>query len=325
MTFARVARFALLLLAAGCASTSSDVLRVRAPRAGGKQVAPLPPPIELYLGGRADRWSGLVSDGGSLEFELYRFGSNVAQVVRNGYVAPVVIRWKLIVHENLESDQPFEGITVLPAAPNPHGAGENVLLSRLRPVAVTAPTQIQLEFSAEFGDPSIDPQTYAYRLPFPAGQTFRIDQGFHGKATHAGRNEYALDFACPEGTPILAMRGGVVLMTNASARDGGMDEGHADWRRANFVSILHDDGTIASYVHLAPGGVHVKAWQAVERGDRLGSSGNTGLSTGPHLHVHVSTSGVDGNLRTFPFRLAVAPDRDEAPVQGRSYSAWETN
>lgn len=90
------------------------------------------------------------------------------------------------------------------------------------------------------------------------------------------------------------------------------------------MEVLHDDGTIAHYVHLSPGDLAVKAGQRVSRGEQLGLSGDTGFATGPHLHVDVSTSAGDGDFRTFPFRFAVAPGREEEPVEGAQYSAWES-
>src|SRR5690625_5722784 len=60
--------------------------------------------------------------------------------------------------------------------------------------------------------------------------------------------------------------------------------------RANFVRILHDDGSMALYAHLDYGGVSVRDGQRVKRGQRIGRSGNTGFSTGPHLHFVVQVN-----------------------------------
>jgi murein DD-endopeptidase MepM/ murein hydrolase activator NlpD len=67
--------------------------------------------------------------------------------------------------------------------------------------------------------------------------------------------------------------------------------------KANTVAIVHDDGTVAEYAHLSPGPDSVKPGQRVAAGELLGYSGNTGYSSGPHLHFIVSRPTVaDGKV-----------------------------
>ena len=97
-----------------------------------------------------------------------------------------------------------------------------------------------------------------------------------------------------------------------------------EYRRTNFVIVLHDDGTLGEYMHLAPSGVRVTIGQRVDRGDELALSGNTGFSSTPHLHFQVMTAARDGiSALSFPFQLSLSPKRAETPVQGRSYASWE--
>src|SRR3569832_1051789 len=97
-----------------------------------------------------------------------------------------------------------------------------------------------------------------------------------------------------------------------------------EFKRVNWVLVLHDDGTLGEYMHLAPAGVEVQPGTPVNRGDELALSGNTGFSSTPHLHFQVMTAGEDGvSARSFPFRLAVSAAHDEEPVQGRAYRSWE--
>ena len=56
---------------------------------------------------------------------------------------------------------------------------------------------------------------------------------------------------------------------------------------ANFVQVLHDDGTTAVYAHLQLDTVRVRPGQRVQRGEYIANSGNTGYSSGPHLHFVV--------------------------------------
>lgn len=104
--------------------------------------------------------------------------------------------------------------------------------------------------------------------------------------THVLRsNRYAVDIAMPEGTPVLAARGGVVIGTEW--RHGGEQRGPA-WGSGNYVLVRHEDGTVATYAHLAHVGVAVEPGEEVQAGRLLGYSGTTGFSSGPHLHFGVS-------------------------------------
>jgi murein DD-endopeptidase MepM/ murein hydrolase activator NlpD len=177
---------------------------------------------------------------------------------------------------------------------------------------------------ARFGDPDARPAPYPYRLPYPAGQTFSVLQGFHGAFSHRGSNEYAVDFDCPVATHVLAARPGIVVASNAAAQGAGTTPAYQERDRTNFVYVLHDDGTLGEYMHLAPSGVKVTPGQRVARGDELALSWFTGFSSTPHLHFQVLTAAPDGiAARSFPFVLAVAPGRVEAPVRGRAYASWE--
>ena len=89
----------------------------------------------------------------------------------------------------------------------------------------------------------------AYRYPLPwRGGPFRVSQGANGQYSHFGpKNRYAIDIAMPEGTPIIAARGGMVVKTENSQSGRGTDAS------GNFVRVLHDDGTMGVYLHLQTG------------------------------------------------------------------------
>jgi hypothetical protein len=271
-----------------------------------------------------DRLVGFQFDGGQLEFELYREGTRIEQVVRNHYAVPVMLHFAIDALDNVEARSPLEDAVLLPAAAAPLEAGKPVVIATLQHVDPSSPYRRALTFYARFGDPRARPDGYVYGLPYPHGLTFAVLQGFHGEFSHQGSNEYAVDFNCPVATPVLAARGGMVVAANASAQGSGTAPEFLDDKRANFVIVQHDDGTLGEYMHLSPSGVEVKPGQRVKRGQELALSGNTGFSSTPHLHFQVMTAAEDGmNKKSFPFELALGPKRSSQPVQGRRYPAWE--
>jgi murein DD-endopeptidase MepM/ murein hydrolase activator NlpD len=201
----------------------------------------------------------------------------------------------------------------------------SALLSRLYASDPRYASPFELVLEAVPGDPAAKPQDALYRLPFAAAPV-RVDQGVGGHFSHHdAQNYYALDFALAEGTPILAARGGTVMQVEAGFAEAGLDR-ETFGGRANFVRILHADGSMALYAHLAPSGVAVQPGQRVVAGQRLALSGNTGLSTAPHLHFAVQVNrGM--RLDSIPFRMAGAlgelklPRSEDAAAAAQPVSA----
>lgn len=271
-----------------------------------------------------DRQTEFMFEGGRIELELRRDGSRVIEVARNYYAVPLVMQWQITSLDNVFQAGPLSGVTVLPAATKPNQPGPALVLTTTRIDDPARAFSRHIQLTARFGDPAARPEPYAYRLPFRAGKTFNVLQGFHGKFSHRGSNEYAVDFDCPVATSVLAARPGLVVAANAAAQGSGTTPDYLDYRRTNFVLVLHDDGTVGEYMHLAPSGVRVAIGQRVERGDELALSGNSGFSSTPHLHFQVITAAGDGvNAQSFPFQFAVSAKRIETPVQGRAYPSWE--
>jgi murein DD-endopeptidase MepM/ murein hydrolase activator NlpD len=267
---------------------------------------------------------GFAFDGGSVELRLMRQGDRVMQYAVNHYAVPIVIHWKMSALQNLGILGAADGVVLLPPAPAPAGDAPPVLLRGMEVQDPTARFHRDITFTARFGDPRARPARYAYRLPYPAGKSFPVLQGFHGAFSHRGSDEYAVDFDCPVATAVRAARGGLVVATHASAQGAGTTADYLDYKRVNFVIVLHDDGTLGEYMHLAPAGVEVMPGQRVERGQEIALSGNTGFSTTPHLHFEVMTAATDGVMaHSFPFEFAVTDDGNAAPVQGQRYPSWE--
>src|SRR6185369_12125805 len=204
-----------------------------------------------------DRMSDFAFDGGRIDFEMRRDGDQVIELARSRYAIPVVMHWAFRDLDNLEPTAQIAASTVLPAADHPNGVGAAVVLTMFRISDMRRPFHRELLMHARFGDPQARPQPYAYRLPYKTGTTFSILQGFHGTFSHRGSNEYAVDFDCPVATPVLAARPGTVVASNAAAQGSGTTPDFLEYRRTNFVLVLHDDGTLGEYMHLSPSGVRV--------------------------------------------------------------------
>ncbi len=108
-----------------------------------------------------------------------------------------------------------------------------------------------------------------------------------------GRMHWGMDFSAPIGTPIYATGAGTI--TNASPMGG----------YGNVVVLNHGFGYESYYAHMSR--IKVRSGQKVERGDIIGFVGNTGLSSGPHLHYEIHKNGEKVNPISF-FNMDVSPD-----------------
>ncbi len=135
---------------------------------------------------------------------------------------------------------------------------------------------------------------YVYQLPFEKGRVITVGQGYDGAYSHIGRK--ALDFNLPEDTPVCAAREGTVIEVKKDSNTGCPHPSCSD--QANYVLILHADGSIGNYVHLKHQGAVVKPGQKVQQGQIIGYSGNTGWSAGPHLHFEVFVPGLKNTRKT---------------------------
>lgn len=158
------------------------------------------------------------------------------------------------------------------------------------------------------------PNKSTYILPYQNGAEYKLIQGNNGKYGHTGAAEFAFDFLMPVGTEVTAARAGKVVKIQETYSDNTKKPGEE-----NYVLIQHDDGTFARYYHLTKNGVLVEVGGNVLAGDRIGSSGNSGASAGPHLHFDVTTGCSDWGCQTVKVEFANAA---ENPLrEGQSYKA----
>lgn len=126
-----------------------------------------------------------------------------------------------------------------------------------------------------------------YLLPFKPGRSFLVSQAFNGEYSHqSDHSRYAVDISMPVGTPIVCTRDGTVVDVEQGYSWAGQNRDYY-LNRINMVIILHDDGTMAYYGHLKRGSSRVTLGQKVTAGQVIAESGNTGFSSGPHLHFAI--------------------------------------
>ena len=224
----------------------------------------------------------------------------------NTLAGPLEVMLRFTRSRNVAGDPPLPAEAVVPAL-------GTARVARIAAIDRFHDGEFELQLDAMPGDPLAHPRDVAYRLPLRQKGT-RIDQGYGGRFSHTDpQNRYAVDFAADQGTPVVAARDGVVMQVERDFDKAGLNlEKYGG--RANFVRILHDDGTMAVYAHLQEGGVLVHVGQRVRAGQQIGLSGNTGFTTGPHLHFVVQVNrGM--RLQSIPVRIVdAAGDALRVPV-----------
>lgn len=230
-------------------------------------------------------------------------------VGRNDGVAPMDVRVDLASSRNVRSDEGMILHVVLRAS-------VETTLARLEPVYSREPMEVRWQVSSRLGDPeAVHDESAHYLLPFPAGRRLTVVQAADGQlTTHNSENmRQALDIAMPEGTPVLAARSGRILDSR-----GWFGEGRPEGEylgRANFVRILHPDGTWAVYAHLSEINTNLNPGDWVEAGTQIGLSGNSGFSSGPHLHFAVLKN-TGSTERALPFQFYTSKRGMFVPHQG---------
>ncbi len=197
----------------------------------------------------------------------------------------------------------------------------SVNLAKLFPDDATKKIASMYSISRQYGDfRAVHSPDTQYRLPYMEGSAFRITQAYGDPLTsHLGHHsQHAIDFAMPEGTPVVAARGGVVADVTLVYEAGGISLDLRD--KANSIVIVHDDGTVAQYAHLAKrSGTTIKVGDRVNAGVVIGYSGNTGYSSGAHLHFAVTKPEVmaDGRVAHVALPIKFYVDTWTLPFEPR--------
>ncbi len=160
---------------------------------------------------------------------------------------------------------------------------------------------------------------YVYLLPYAPGKSYRVLQGYGSRFSHRGLEHYAVDFNMSVGTPVHAARSGVVARIEESHDKGCWEDGCGAY--ANYIVILHEDGTTGEYYHLRQNGALVGVGDHVVAGQKIGLSGNTGHTTMPHLHFAVYRAAEWGNTQSIPVRFQSSAGVVHSPRRGGRYEA----
>lgn len=158
---------------------------------------------------------------------------------------------------------------------------------------LTLPWSAEAPVAPSLPDAGEKPQAPAPVETPPAGADYRsplvdmsgIGDGYFagpgGSYSRSGGGHSGVDFTAPTGTNVRAAHGGTVTV-------GGAGDAYG-----NHVLINHGDGVWTLYAHLSA--VNVSEGQTVAAGDSIGAVGDTGNSSGPHLHFEVRTNGTQFN------------------------------
>ncbi len=200
------------------------------------------------------------------------------------------------------------------------GGNQIVEAFSLAPVKPQAPWDYSYVHSSVIGSADAVPDdACVYSLPYAPGSSFCVSQGYHGRFSHHGPDEFAIDWRMPVGTPVHAAREGIVVQSRDDMDQGGPSPRYEKF--ANCILIQHPDGTIGIYGHLKQGGNRVKAGDHVNAGDLIALSGNTGYSNGPHLHFSVFKA-KDGRQRlSLPVKFLTAEHGVASLQEGQPYTA----
>ena len=192
---------------------------------------------------------------------------------------------------------------------------EKVILARLTPEPGQA-YKYTFNYHYYLGNTITPPSTaaYIYSLPFERGKEYRVIQGNNGTFSHT--NKQAVDFQMPENSIVCAARDGVVSELKQNSGTGCSDQSCKD--QGNYIIVFHEDGSYATYFHFRQNGSLVQLGQRVTKGEPIGYSGNTGWTSGPHLHFEVDIPGEPEKI-SVPVKFSVAGKSLEELKQGMSY------
>jgi murein DD-endopeptidase MepM/ murein hydrolase activator NlpD len=210
-----------------------------------------------------------------IDFTTQKTEKGIAVYATNQEVCPVSVQIGFSL-SNLSPTTGNQNIFLIPAK------AKNYLVTELVKIDNYSSYRYTYKFKSNFGDITLQTydSMYEYDLPFEKGNRFKLHQGYNGSFSH--QNENALDFTMPEGTPVVAARDGLVVSVVQNNTKSCPSKSCIQYN--NSIIVYHSDGTFGNYSHIKYNGSKVNVGDSVKQGDIIALSGNTGFTSGPHLH-----------------------------------------
>jgi len=157
--------------------------------------------------------------------------------------------------------------------------------------------------------------TAEYNLPYIPNSEFVVGQGNCTNGSHTVNTDqaYAYDIDMPIGTNIVASKAGTVAVVVENFQENNNTPG-----QENYLIIQHNDGTITGYYHLTQNGILVEVGNSISQGDIVAQSGNTGDSSGPHLHFEAALC---EDCETLPVNFKNTRKHESGLAEGEAYKA----
>ena len=243
-------------------------------------------------------------------------GTTLEFVAHNEFYAPIEVGLEFLDIEGVAYPHPDHELRWVV------DARSELPILRLESLQGVDPPNIRYRYEYVPGDPAARHDFAGrYLAPFSGGQSFPITQAYPDTVTHqTADSARAVDIAMPIGTDVLAARDGIVFDVASKNYRGGLDVAR-DGQAANIVRILHDDGTFSLYAHLNWNTIRVQPGERVRAGQYIADSGNTGFSSGPHLHFAVQKN-IGLRIVSLPVAFKGSGESDVVPATGDVLTAY---
>ncbi len=226
--------------------------------------------------------------------------------IRNDYPGPIEVEITFSERDNAQANPELPRRFIVEPGTSP-------TLFEVNAINQQKGWKLALKYRYMIGAPQPNYNTVAsYLPPLAPNAEFQISQAFGGSFSHTdAQNHYAVDIVMPVGTPIYAAKSGIVVESENDFYKGGDNKAYSS--EANNIRILHDDGAMSVYAHLELETAQVYPGMSVAAGQLIAYSGNTGFTTGPHLHFVVQINrGME--LVSVPFNFINQSGQAEQPT-----------